>query len=235
MTARWLVASALTVSIAIVVSRGGPLPGATIPAGSGVAATDPGGRPQSSQPRRGETVATATANQGGGGATARSTPSGDALQHPGASAQRGAATNSGQGDRVTPQNPADQHSADAISSSAQRESRVAAAGNDMSTGQGRRGSGSATLNAPAGAASGSGAATAGAAGRAGGGVRDGALVAGGSRQAQAALPASTDRRTATYAEAYARAEAAVPAERVPADLRSYVRAYFLAIRPGSNP
>ena len=233
MTARWLAASALLVSMAIVVSREG-LPGAAIPSGSGAAATDSGGRLQHPQTGRGNTGATVATNQRGGATTARSTPSGDAPQQPVTSAQRGAATNPGQSDRVTAQNPTDQNPAGAMSSSTRPDPRVAAAGNAASTAQGRA-RGSATLNAPASPASGPGAAAAGAAGRAGGGVRDGALVAGGTLPAQAASPPSTDRRTAAYAAAYARAEAAVPAERVPVDLRSYVRADFLAIRPGSNP
>lgn len=234
MTARWLGASALIVSMAIVGVREGPRPDATIRSGSGVATTDPGGRPQNPQPRYGETGATTATNQGGGATVARSTPAGDAPQQLGASAQRGGPGTAEPSDRVAAEDPTDQNPTGPVSSSSQPDPRVAAAGSAPSSAQGRA-SGSATLNGPASAASGPGAAAAGAARRAGGGVRDGALVASGSRPAQAAPPPSTDRRTAAYAEAYARAEAAVPPERVPADLRSYVRAYFLAIRPGSNP
>lgn len=65
---------------------------------------------------------------------------------------------------------------------------------------------------------------------AGGGVGGGALV---SVKPGAAVsePTTGHRQTADYALAYARAESAMPMEHVPPALRSYVRAYFLAIRP----
>jgi hypothetical protein len=49
----------------------------------------------------------------------------------------------------------------------------------------------------------------------------------------AVVPPPVDRHSAAYATAYTRAEAATSAERIPAPLRAYVRAYFLAIRPPS--
>jgi hypothetical protein len=63
-----------------------------------------------------------------------------------------------------------------------------------------------------------------------GGVGRSELTSGPSRAAEP--PAIATRHTAAYAAAYGRAESATRRETVPANLRSYVRAYFLAIRPG---
>jgi hypothetical protein len=229
--ARWLAVSALMVSVTIVVSRGGPAPDAITTPGSAGAAAAPSGRSPRAQPQRAGAGATETPQQGGA-APAQSTPSRADARQPGAA--RGAAGDARERSKdVTGQEPADGSTPRADSPSRPSESRLAGTGNATSTEKAHQ-SGSATLNAPAGAASAPGAAAGGAAGRHGGGVRGGALLSAGPHQAQASPP-SVNRRTASYAEAYARAEAAVPAERVPAGLRSYVRAYFLAIRPGSNP
>ncbi len=64
---------------------------------------------------------------------------------------------------------------------------------------------------------------------AGGGAGGGALVSE-SRATESRSATSASRRTAAYSAAGARAESATSTERVPARLRSYVRAYFLAIR-----
>ena len=71
-----------------------------------------------------------------------------------------------------------------------------------------------------------------------GGREDLAGGAGGTIGGRQAVPLQPNdagnRRTAAYDAAYNRAEAATAAERVPFALRSYVRAYFLSIRPASR-
>ncbi len=66
----------------------------------------------------------------------------------------------------------------------------------------------------------------------GGGVGFGVVVSDRPGTARPASPLAGARRSAAFAAAYARAESATPADRVPRELRSYVRAYFLAIRQG---
>ena len=65
-----------------------------------------------------------------------------------------------------------------------------------------------------------------------GGISDGAFVDKPAGGARSTWPGTSGRRSTAYAEAYARAEAALPTERIPVGLRSYIRAYFVAIRPG---
>ena len=64
-----------------------------------------------------------------------------------------------------------------------------------------------------------------------GGINSGALAQSASQNATVSSPPDA-RRTAAYAAAYDRAESATPIEHVPAAYRAYVRAYFLAVRPG---
>jgi hypothetical protein len=69
----------------------------------------------------------------------------------------------------------------------------------------------------------------------GGGVAGGALARDGAAPKASASPANSVLGTSDFRRAYARAEAAIGRERVPPRLRSYVRDYFLAIRPQPTP
>ena len=68
----------------------------------------------------------------------------------------------------------------------------------------------------------------------GGGVSNAALAGGGPGALRSTWAGINGRQSPAYAAAYARAEAATRSDRVPPNLRSYVRAYFVAIRPTSD-
>jgi hypothetical protein len=68
-----------------------------------------------------------------------------------------------------------------------------------------------------------------------GGVAGGAVLPSAGRVNASGLGAAETRDTAAYRAAYARAEAALAREPIPPQLRSYVRGYFLAIRPEAAP
>lgn len=68
----------------------------------------------------------------------------------------------------------------------------------------------------------------------GGGIGGGAVVDTPAGIARSTWAGRSGRQSAAYAAAYARAEAALPTERIPVSLRSYVRAYFVAIRPSPH-
>jgi len=71
-------------------------------------------------------------------------------------------------------------------------------------------------------------------GAAAGGISGGAVVTSAAVTPVTAQPVSTTFDTPAYRSAYARAEAAVSDQRIPPRLRSYVRDYFVAIRPRAD-
>jgi hypothetical protein len=124
-----------------------------------------------------------------------------------------------------PQTPATSTSA---SGSVSSETRGGATGASAVRGQG------VTANASAASGAGRGAGVPGGGENATGGVSGGDLAHEGATRMTAEPVGVVDRRTTSYAAAYSRAESATAAEHVPVPLRSYVRAYFLAIRPAAN-
>lgn len=64
-----------------------------------------------------------------------------------------------------------------------------------------------------------------------GGVKNGIAARIGTAEQGVARTAAADRSTAAYRAAWSNAERAIAQEKVPSDLRAYVRQYFVAIRP----
>jgi hypothetical protein len=153
-----------------------------------------------------------------------------AANSPDADAARG--RNSG-GDR-TPPVPPSAGAGDGPSPTAHSSGHAAAAGTGQTTNAGGADESVSGNTRSALSGSGRGARALGGRDTRAGGIGEAAVVDGRSGSRAFGSRFAAERQTAAYAAAYARAESATPAERVPAPLRSYVRAYFLAIRPGPN-
>jgi len=122
-----------------------------------------------------------------------------------------------------------------IQSGSSSRQRAEAGSTSRSTSDGERGGCGDTSRAAVLGAGGRGARGATRDSTSGGGVAGGALARDDAAPTGAASPVTTVLSTAGYRSAYARAEAALTRERVPPRFRSYVRDYFLAIRPRPSP
>jgi hypothetical protein len=129
----------------------------------------------------------------------------------------------------------DMHQLDRVGSASARRTEAAATARGTSDGD-RAGGGDGSRAATAAlSAAGRGARGATRSATTGGGVAGGALARDGAAPTVSTSPANGVLDATDFRRAYARAEAAISRERVPPRLRSYVRDYFLAIRPQATP
>ena len=228
---RWLCLGGAVLFVVVFVARDRSSPAPASPAQGSAAVTTS----RESSPRgTTATAAAAPASPGEGRETPSASEAGNAVPQTGRGEAPRTAERAGSSERRdgSTQVPDDATGSPASPSATADAARPSPAGAGAGQAGGQGGSGTASASNPSGPGRGAGAA--GGREQAAGGVAQGELTT--SPQPMPTAPASfADRRDASYPAAYARAESATAADHVPVRLRSYVRAYFLAIRPGSQP
>ena len=229
-TARWLAIGTSALFAAVLVSRTIPPSPGAVPAGTGRATATASGSARS--PRAGAALPDAPGSQ------ARfppaSSPAGAAIPPTRQAPAPGTPSSSegtGRGAVTASKAPADPsiESGSAPSSEGTSPKRAEAGGAAVVASRADGGSKNGTTALTA---RGRGAGTPGGSEGLAGGA--GATIGGSELAAPPQPNDAGNRRTGAYAAAYDRAEAATAAEHVPFALRSYVRAYFLSIRPASR-
>jgi hypothetical protein len=228
---RWLCLAAALLFVVVFVARDGSSSAPASPSQSGAAVTTSRGASQ-----RGGTPTAAAASAPAG--AARETPSLSGAGSTTPETRRPETQRNAERAGATERRDSSAHADNATGSPAATAAttdamRPAPAGAGAAQNAGQGGAATALASNPSGPGRGAGAA--GGRERAAGGVAGAKLAGTNPQPTPGASAARGDRRDAAYAAAYARAESATAAEHVPVRLRSYVRAYFLAIRPGSQP